>query len=114
MDITIPPGETATIWLPGAIAIRIDSGHRVIAVDGVSTMTADAGDFAVSCAVADAPLAPEWLVHDLRGGTYGDFHQLRPAAECFDSACGGVRGEHVTAEELAAFRDDLGGIGGPA
>ena len=28
MDITIPPGETATIWLPGATAIRIDAEHR--------------------------------------------------------------------------------------
>ena len=55
MDITIPPGETATIWLPGATAIRIDAEHRVIAVDTTSTNFADS-----------EPLIPEWLVQDLR------------------------------------------------
>ena len=55
MDITIPPGETATIWLPGATAIRVDAEYQVIAVDTTST------NFAVG-----EPLIPEWLMQDLR------------------------------------------------
>jgi hypothetical protein len=85
MDVTIPPGETTTIWLPGATAIRIDARYRVIAVDGTSS---------------DTPLGAEWLVQDLRDGTYGDFHQLRPAVECFDTTCA-QGGQHGTAEERA-------------
>jgi hypothetical protein len=100
MNITIPPGETATIWLPGATAIRIDDRHRVIAVDTTSTNFADS-----------EPLIPEWLVQDLREGSYGDFHQLKPADECFDSTCAGQGGQHATAEERAAFRDDLHCLG---
>ena len=106
MDVTIPPGETATIYLPGSAAIRIDAAHRVIAVDYVSTMTSGNDDFDACAAAAAAPLAPEWLVQDLREGTYGDFHQLKPAGECLDKDCAGS-GQHATAEERAALRDDL-------
>lgn len=100
MDITIPPGETATIRLPGATAIRIDAEHRVIAVDGTSW----------SGTAEDGPLGPEWLVQDLRDGTYGDFHRLRPADECADRDCA-RSGQHATTGELAAFRDALGDVG---
>lgn len=106
MDITIPPGETVTAYLPGSVAIRIDTRHRVIAVDYVSTMTADARDFDAMNEAADVPLAPEWLVQDLREGTYGDFHQLKPAGECTDADCAGS-GQHATAGDRAALRDDL-------
>lgn len=94
MDITIQPGEDVTIRLAGATAIRIDPEHRVIAVDGTST--ADSG-----------PLAPEWLVLDLRDGTYGDFHRLTPADGCFDRDCA-RSGQHAAPADLAAFRDALG------
>lgn len=106
MDITVPADEITTVYLPGSAAIRIDSRHRVIAVDYVSTMVADAADFAAVNAAADAPLVPEWLVQDLREGTYGDFHQLKPAGECIDVDCAGS-GQHATAGERAALRDAL-------
>jgi hypothetical protein len=97
MEITVPPGEVVTVLLPGATALRIDARHRVMAVDTVSTAVHQGGS-----------LRPAWLVQDLREGTYGDFHQLTTAAECFDSTCA-ASGQHVTAAERAAFRDDLNG-----
>jgi hypothetical protein len=60
-----------TIELPGLTGIRIDTERRIIAIDGLSG----------SC---DEPLFPDYAVHDLRHGTYGDFHRLKPAGECFD------------------------------
>lgn len=92
----VPVGEAATIHLPGSIAIRVIPAHRVIAVDYMS-MNRFPGE----------PLIPEWLVEDLRKGQYGDFHSLRPVAECFDAEHA-RSGEHATAEERATVRDTFG------
>ena len=73
-DITIEQGSTITIKLPGLTAVRIDTARRYIAVDGISGL-------------ADGPGAPDYLVHDLRTGIYGDFHRLRDPSECFDHDC---------------------------
>jgi hypothetical protein len=94
------PGEAIAegvviIRLPGLAAIRIDTQNRFIAIDGISGPVPPGG-----------PLMPQYLVHDLRGGTYGDFHRLLPAGECSDPAgcshipdcddaeCGGC-GQHI-------------------
>jgi hypothetical protein len=83
VSIRIPPGQVVTITLPGLTAIRIDTAARVAAIDGIS-----------GSATREEPCSPEWLVHDLRDGTYGDFHRLRPASECFDADCAGS-GQHA-------------------
>jgi hypothetical protein len=73
------------IELPGLTAVVIDPVNRLIAVDGISgNMNA-------------TPLDPEWSVRDLRDGTYGDFHRLRPAGDCLDASCA-ASGQHDVAE----------------
>ena len=76
-DITIEQGTTLTIKLPGLTAVRIDTGRRIVAIDHISGSNygphADLG-----------PAEPAFTVHDLRNGTYGDFHRLKPAPDCFD------------------------------
>jgi hypothetical protein len=68
-----------TIEIPGLTAVRIDTGRRIVAVDGIT---------------GHGTIGPEWTVADLRDGTYGDFHRLGPADECPDRDC--IRaGEHV-------------------
>ncbi len=62
-----------TVELPALTALRIDTATRTIAIDCISGMTTRA-----------EPCLPDWIVHDLRGGTYGDFHRLSPTGECFD------------------------------
>ena len=76
-DIKLTDG-ILTIEVPGLTAVRIDTVHRLVAVDAISG-TGMAG--------------PAWTVVDLRGGTYGDFHRLRPAGDCFDAHCASA-GEH--------------------
>jgi len=66
------------IELPGLTAIRVDTARRIIAID---------------CISGSGQVGREWSVADLRGSTYGDFHRLKPAGECFDAACAGS-GEH--------------------
>ena len=58
-----------TIYLPGAVAVRIDPYRRVIAVVGVCTLSLE-------------PRWQDWHVHDLRDSTYGDFHHLEPYDKC--------------------------------
>ena len=58
-----------TIYLPGAVAVRIDASRRVIGVDDVSTWSLE-------------PRWQDWHVHDLRDSTYGDFHHLEPYDKC--------------------------------
>lgn len=72
-----------TIVLPGLTAVRIDTETRVIAVDYIS-----GGE-------GSGPTAPKWLVHDLRGKIYGDFHTLKDRDECNDPECE-RSGQHVT------------------
>jgi prevent-host-death family protein len=85
----IPPaGHAITIELPGLTAIRIDTAGRVVAIDCISGVANDA-----------EPLSPEWLVRDLRDGTYGGFHRLKPADECFDTECA-ASGQHVDPANL--------------
>jgi hypothetical protein len=67
---------TVTITLPGLTAIRIDPKTRTIAIDTISGHPRDPESLA------------EWFVADLRNGTYGDFHRLRPGHECNDPECG--------------------------
>lgn len=83
-DIVIADGAVLTITLPGLTGIRIDATTRLIAVDGYSGDTAGGG------------LLPEWRVADLRDGTYGDFHRLRPPGECPDPNCVAA-GQHAIA-----------------
>lgn len=83
LKIQLPAGDTLTVEIPGLTAIRIDTEGRVIAVDGIS-----------GTPVSGEPLHPEWAVRDLRDGTYGDFHRLKPADQCNDSDCA-KRGEHA-------------------
>jgi transcriptional regulator with XRE-family HTH domain len=85
VSIRIPPGQVVTITLPGLTAIRIDTAARIAAIDGIS-----------GTATREEPCEPEWLMHDLRDGTYGDFHRLRPASECFDAECA-ENGQHAPA-----------------
>lgn len=67
-----------TIALPGLTAVRIDIHHKVIAIDHISGEMDGTG---------------EYVVHDLRAGTYGDFHQLQPADHCNDDEC--AAGQHI-------------------
>jgi hypothetical protein len=78
-----------TVELPGLTAIRIETATRTIAIDNISGTT-----------TRGEPCLPEWTLHDLRNGTYGDFHRLKPAGECFDpegcrDAADTARREHV-------------------
>lgn len=81
--IKFKPGQSMTIEIPGMTAIRIDAERRMIAIDCISGRASE-----------DGPRDPEWTVHDLREGTYGDFHRLRPAGECFDAPGCARRGQH--------------------
>lgn len=71
---------TLTIELPGLTAIRIDAKTRTIAIDGISGTAHE--------------LSPGWFIADLRDGTYGDFHRLRPSDECFDPQGCASEGQH--------------------
>lgn len=82
MSVKILTGDILTIEVPGLTAIRIDTESRVLAIDGISGVT------------EGGPLTSEWAVRDLRGGTYGDFHRLKPSGECSDASC--ARSEHVS------------------
>lgn len=74
-----------TIELPGLTAVRIDTNTRVIAVDFTSGVSGDRFD-------------PVWQVHDLRDGTYGDFHRLTKPGDCADAAC--AKSEHLDESEV--------------
>src|ERR1035441_4762796 len=84
----IPPaGHAIMIELPGLTAIRIDTGTHTVAIDCISGLVDPEG------------LGPEWTVRDLRDGTYGGFHRLKPADECFDTECA-ASGQHVDPANL--------------
>lgn len=93
--IKVKAGSVITIELPGLTAVRIDTVNGLIAVDGISG-TAAPGEGWV-----------DWNVINLQHGTYGDFHQLRPADECSDSDCV-ERGEHDRAAVSGTERQDGG------
>lgn len=76
--------DVMTIKLPGLTAVRIDTSRRVIAIDWISG-TADCE-------------SPEWTLRDLRDGTFGDFHRLRPADECGHVGCAGSEHDTMTRE----------------
>jgi hypothetical protein len=78
----IPAGSIVTIEVPGLAAVRIDTYRRMIAIDHVSG------------SAEGEPLSPEWIVRDLRDGTWGDFHSLRPASACGHAEC--AASEHDT------------------
>ena len=80
--VTTNDEDLMTIELAGLTAVRIDRASRVIAIDNISGTGAD-----------DGPLGPEWTVRDLRDGTIGDFHRLRPASQCAFVDC--AASEHV-------------------
>ena len=91
-EIKIKQGAVITIELPGLAAVRIDTATRTVAVDGISGMV-ERGE---TC-------WPAWRVADLQHGTYGDFHRLRPAAECNDLDCRNS-GQH-TSDDSAPCSD---------
>jgi hypothetical protein len=79
IKITEWTSDVLGIELPGLTAVRVDTARRIIAID---------------CISGSGQVGREWSVADLRGSTYGDFHRLKPAVECFDAACAGS-GEHA-------------------
>lgn len=81
--ISLTDGEL-TITVPGLTAVRINVERRLIAVDCLS-------------GTPEYPAGADWTVADLRDGTYGGFHRLKPAGECFDSACA-RSGQHIAVE----------------
>jgi len=93
-------GDVLTIEVPGLTAVRIDTRNRLIAIDGISGISG-------GTETGGESLSPEWAVRDLRDGTYGDFHRLKPAGQCNDPDCA-KRGEH--AGPAAALSRDAHGF----
>jgi hypothetical protein len=87
-DIKIPQGAVITIELPGLTALRIDTKHRLMALDGISGNPAP-----------DEAVSVSWQLADLRDGIYGDFHRLLPADRCGDADCRSA-GEHDVSPEV--------------
>jgi hypothetical protein len=75
VTIKITGDDVVTVEGPRLTAVRIDAARRLIAIDGIS-------------GPADSDLSgPDWTVRDLRGGTFGDFHRLRPSNQCGRRGC---------------------------
>jgi len=73
-QILLPDTGSITIELPNLTGVHIDHARRIIAVDGLSGST-------------DAPIFPDYSLHDLRDGSQGDFHQLAEPGGCGDPDC---------------------------